>query len=79
VTPVDVTVVAAAVLAAVGYGVVRAPWGEWRRAVQAALQRHLAARRDASAGGQHRYEDAHTGSVSATAILRAMNAQVGSR
>ena len=68
-----------AAAAASGNGSPRARRTDWRRAVLAELSHrssHGTARR---AGGQHRLEDAHTCSLSATEILRALNAEARGR
>jgi hypothetical protein len=69
--------------AAIAYGILRARTSDggrvmsWGRVAHAALPQRLTAGTASQPGGRHRFEDAHTGSLSATAILQALNARAG--
>ena len=71
----------AAAAAALYYGIVRFRGTVWGltptrpRAVLTSLPRPADADPLCDMRGRHRYEDAHTGSLSATAILEALNAK----
>jgi hypothetical protein len=49
----------------------------WGRVAHVAVPQRLAAGTAPQPGGRHRLEDARTGSLSATAILQALNAKAG--
>ena len=66
-----------AAVAALRYGILRARRIDWSRAMLAELPRRGAPGTASPTGGQHRIEDAHTGSLSATEILRALNDGLG--
>ena len=66
-----------AAVAALRYGILRARRIDVSRGVLAELPRRGAPGAASQAGGQHRIEDAHTGSLSATDILMALNEGLG--
>jgi hypothetical protein len=85
VTALVVLPTAVVVAAAIAYGILRArPSARnrvmtWGRAPHAALPQCLTADAAPQMGGRHRLEDAHTGSLSATAILQALKTNAGER